>query len=987
MPTPEDRAFFEDLNDSLANSLESAISDSLGNPKNREIMIDMQSIRMIGTVFDEALKRNYKREAAGTEGGGKGGQGKPGSPEKKEEPLGTGWKAITHSAGKLAIVASEFLAASKIVGASTRALQAGMQFGDIVARTAVTTSNLALLKEQSIGESVGAWGKTIQEMGASMEGSIKSGVRNMNKEQMQFGMRMEGLGVSMGAMNNLTTNQNQLLGRSADSTRNLGNDMVDLSLAQGTFADAVIEAANAMIDFQKGATSTMGAEFGAEVMGFTAELTAKMGGAFKADMPALMKGLIKTDLEEAPQMQALAGFIGMDTSMEAIQADPREFLMQALPAIAAMSQQAQAAGPVEAMAFNKIMKENFGVTAGMMNTILQIDKATADVGGVRNLSLMEDVKDEERAAKDEKIKEGILGHSFEAQKNMVQFNVAVDNLNETFMLLDKSAWALKGAMDSFMRDAITKSAGGLGLLGGMGSLLGLGAGGSLLAGLLKNTGIGGKARRTAMRQRRGGGGLIDRMRGGSFVEGDPSKMNRAQLRELVKAEGLDIKTSGKGLTNEDIVKQIDDSRAGWVKKATSKIPKPKVSVKGAGKVGLIAALGAGLMALMGGDDEEEAVKGAGGGGGAGDGGASPEVMMEAAFDAAQKPLTQRQIKHGMVPTAYGTISGSGRSHDINTGKPTSPWTYKGTGMYKGKEGAQLALEHTRAQYLEEERLRDKNLAKGDHTGRRFAASNTRAMKMLQKKAAMAIHGGGAEYGGSYTGWDKDLPTFDDEISGASAEEAAVGGAAEESLKGGGLPPGVKGAVGLTLGTTAMGAAQAVAEKKAISKAGSVAAYKASLKAGKKGIGKSLLKKLPVIGLIAGLGFGISRAMQGDWAGAGLEVMSGAASMVPGAGTAASVAIDAGLVARDVSQAMDGAEQTADAAIGASESEDTAPKTALEAIAENTARLVEVSTDSRGIQEQIAARPVAAQPEGVYNNTNVMAEIEGDIESLVDAGLD
>lgn len=657
--------------------------------------------------------------------------------------------------------------------------------------------------------------------------------------------------------------------------------------------------------------------------------------------------------------------------MEAIQADPREFLMQALPAIAAMSQRAMAAGPVEAMAFNKIMKENFGVTAGMMNTILQIDKATADVGGVRNLSLMEDVKDEERAAKDEKIKEGILGHSFEAQKNMLQFNVAVDNLNETFALLDKSAWALKLAMDSFMRDTITKSAGGLGLLGGMGGLLGMGAGGSLLAGILKNTGVGGKMRRTVMRQKSGGGGLIDRMRGGSFVEADPSKMNRTQLRELVKAEGLDIKTSGKGVTNDDIVKQIDDARAGWVKKATRKIPKPKLSAKGAGKVGLMAAIGAGLWALMGGDDEEEAVKGAGGGGGAGagDGGAPAEEM--------EKAVTQ----------SVGTISGSKPGLNLDTFQREGEWKYTGTGIYEGKEGAQLALEHSRAGYLQAKADRAKNLAFNDHRGRIFAESNAEEMKMYQQQAAVAIHGGGAEYAGGFGGPLGEMPTFDDEISGASAEEAAVGGAAEESLKGGGLPPGVKGAVGLTLGTTAMGAAQAVAEKKAISKAGSVAAYKASLKAGKKGIGKSLLKKLPVIGLIAGLGFGISRAMQGDWAGAGLEVMSGAASMVPGAGTAASVAIDAGLVARDVSQAMDGAEQTADAAIGASESEDTAPKTALEAIAENTARLVEVSTDSRGIQEQIAARPVAVQPEGVYNNTNVMAEIEGDIESLVDAGLD
>jgi hypothetical protein len=68
----------------------------------------------------------------------------------------------------------------------------------------------------------------------------------------------------------------------------------------------------------------------------------------------------------------------------------------------------------------------------------------------------------------------------------------------------------------------------------------------------------------------------------------------------------------------------------------------------------------------------------------------------------------------------------------------------------------------------------------------------------------------------------------------------------------------------------------------------------------KTLGKSLLKKIPIVGLLAGLGFGVSRLMDGDWAGALGEVASGAASIIPGVGTAASVAIDAGLAARDYS---------------------------------------------------------------------------------------
>lgn len=63
-------------------------------------------------------------------------------------------------------------------------------------------------------------------------------------------------------------------------------------------------------------------------------------------------------------------------------------------------------------------------------------------------------------------------------------------------------------------------------------------------------------------------------------------------------------------------------------------------------------------------------------------------------------------------------------------------------------------------------------------------------------------------------------------------------------------------------------------------------------------GKSLLKKIPLLGLGAGGIFALQRALSGDFKGAGLELASGAASTLPGLGTAASVGIDATLAAKD-----------------------------------------------------------------------------------------
>ena len=76
------------------------------------------------------------------------------------------------------------------------------------------------------------------------------------------------------------------------------------------------------------------------------------------------------------------------------------------------------------------------------------------------------------------------------------------------------------------------------------------------------------------------------------------------------------------------------------------------------------------------------------------------------------------------------------------------------------------------------------------------------------------------------------------------------------------------------------------------------AGKAAAKGAGKLLAKSALKKIPLVGALAGLGFGISRMMDGDWAGAGLEIASGLAGG-SGLGFLASVGIDGYLAKRDM----------------------------------------------------------------------------------------
>ena len=91
-------------------------------------------------------------------------------------------------------------------------------------------------------------------------------------------------------------------------------------------------------------------------------------------------------------------------------------------------------------------------------------------------------------------------------------------------------------------------------------------------------------------------------------------------------------------------------------------------------------------------------------------------------------------------------------------------------------------------------------------------------------------------------------------------------------------------------------------KKIVATTGKKIAAKTITKTAGKAGAKSLLKKIPFVGLGLGAVFAIDRMRKGDWGGALLELGSGAASMIPGVGTAVSVAADAALIAKDVNDA-------------------------------------------------------------------------------------
>jgi hypothetical protein len=96
-------------------------------------------------------------------------------------------------------------------------------------------------------------------------------------------------------------------------------------------------------------------------------------------------------------------------------------------------------------------------------------------------------------------------------------------------------------------------------------------------------------------------------------------------------------------------------------------------------------------------------------------------------------------------------------------------------------------------------------------------------------------------------------------------------------------------------------------KKVATKAANTAAGKAAGKAAAKVAGsavtKSALKKIPLVAIGVGAYFAAERLMAGEYVKAGGELTSGVLGTFPGVGTAASVAIDASLVASDVNEML------------------------------------------------------------------------------------
>jgi len=207
---------------------------------------------------------------------------------------------------------------------------------------------------------------------------------------------------------------------------------------------------------------------------------------------------------------------------------------------------------------------------------------------------------------------------------------------------------------------------------------------------------------------------------------------------------------------------------------------------------------------------------------------------------------------------------------------------------------------------------------------------------------------------------------------------------------------VKSTTAAATSAAAKGTTKVVAKEvteQVVKKEATEAAAKGTTKVVAKTAGKTLLKsaikKIPVIGFIAGLGFGLHKLAKGDFTGAAMEVSSGAMSIVPGIGTAGSVAMDVAIAARDVKKAKELAEN-GEVADGAVEAVENTEAVALENATEASyiqKKVKKIKKNKRGqILKSDPSLPdiIAAEQVNIESKrTNVRAHLEiGELENMM-----
>jgi len=432
MPTPEDRSFFESLNQDLANSIGASIQSAFkaSSAADKGMTISKGSIDAIG----DAVNR----------GKGKG-DGEDKDPADKDDAvqvskLGAIFKGLQSTVQNL----------MSLIGGNVSNAYA---YGDQIARAAAATGQTVLRQAQAtdtsnkfLTDEFGKFGFNLRDVGGMLDSAMRANIRGIGLSTQKFIARTQGFGVSMGTVVNFLSTQTEVLGKSTEEATILGQSIMDLSRVNDALAESILGAVTAFTEQSRSIRMMHGPEVAEKLEKTIAGLSSEFP-AMGNDMVRLVTALTATDFEGMRKRQVLGGIIRTDLSPERLRRDTEGFIRDAIRGITELGERGRGSGGLQAAKLFEIYGKDFGgIDLGLMDVATQLNaipELSARIAGELKQGEKETFNRAEDTKKGQKF---ITSTSQDAAFNIKNFAIETAALDTQLKFVEKSAQIFKDTL-------------------------------------------------------------------------------------------------------------------------------------------------------------------------------------------------------------------------------------------------------------------------------------------------------------------------------------------------------------------------------------------------------------------------------------------------------------------------------------------------------------------------------------------------------------
>ena len=342
MVTPDDKAFFREMNRDLANSLSDAISNSMKNldlggsspnqsttsPAGRE---RRQLVGGIESILKRMMPQFTRAIAIGVAEGMSRGRGpmKEWAEELKKQNAAAAAGGGESDAGKVASrwedsmkpllkMMGTFLAGSQALGFAQTAFNQVVAFGDVMGPLATAIGRPDILKNKNLfTRETGEFGTDVALQTQMAQTLVRNNIEDLDSNTIKLLARTEGLGSSYAGMGKMMQGLTRGLGFSKEATEQFGTNVLVAGVEYNILADSIIQAVDSMIEFSKSQTAVFGEDVAEEFLNITVGMSKVLGEKHQPAITSFLQKIGTTGFEQGEiQMRVFADMMktygGMD---------------------------------------------------------------------------------------------------------------------------------------------------------------------------------------------------------------------------------------------------------------------------------------------------------------------------------------------------------------------------------------------------------------------------------------------------------------------------------------------------------------------------------------------------------------------------------------------------------------------------------------------------------------------------------------------------